>query len=66
MDDADRAQALIDAELDATLGARRRGATYRLHCADCGLLLEQHRREYGLCMECASDRERDARLRVAK
>lgn len=57
MDDADRAQTYIDAELAATLRTRHSERTYRLHCSECFVLLEQHRREYGLCLDCAQDRE---------
>lgn len=59
MDDADRAQNAIERELDAALASRPKPKfTYRLHCEACWVLLEQHRREYGICVECASDRER--------
>lgn len=57
MDDADRAQIYIDSELSAALRARTSAKTYRLHCSDCFALLDKHRREYGLCIDCAHDRE---------
>lgn len=57
MDDADRAQMTIEAEMLTILRARRDEKTYRLSCSSCFATLEKHRREYGLCVECAQDRE---------
>lgn len=67
MDDADRAQNLIEASIEEAIerharGIRPHGVVARTHCEECGDLLAAHRRAYGLCIDCARDHE--ARMRT--
>ena len=62
MDDIDRAQEHIEAELALAIQAARgrpgqRYAPLRSHCPDCGDALEAHRRAYGVCRPCQELRE---------
>jgi RNA polymerase-binding transcription factor DksA len=58
-DDADRAQVQIEREAERLLeSARRVHRVYSDRCIDCGDWIPTQRREYGLCIDCAEDRER--------
>lgn len=62
-DIADQAQAQIEAELESNLAAARRYTPpARTHCTDCGEKLEDHRRQWGRCIECQQERERMQRV----
>lgn len=63
-DDADLAQGHIEAEIERALAAHKPPAHTRQHshCLDCGEPLEPHRRSWGLCVPCKSDREHRARM----
>lgn len=68
MDDADRAEALIQQELEMAIQAARGipGTRYqatRMHCQDCGDKLPEHRRAYGVCRPCQELREARGRWR---
>lgn len=61
MDDADRAQIEIERaeerhRYQLAIGAGK--SVWALVCVECGVELEPHRREFGLCIECARSRER--------
>ena len=63
MDDADWAQIEIERQEEAlryrlSLGAGK--STWAVVCVECGDDLHPFRREYGLCIECATARERRA------
>lgn len=65
MDDADRADALIAAELECCVAAARGIApTPRPTCCDCAEPLEAHRRTYGICVHCQGRRERGLARRL--
>jgi RNA polymerase-binding transcription factor DksA len=57
MDEADRAQLEIERATEWALRGRRQIRTYALSCGDCGEVLPEHRREFGVCLECAELRE---------
>jgi hypothetical protein len=64
MDDFERA-ALLEEEqrvISARNHAERDRSPPADECADCDIALEQHRREFGTCIECQSAREKRARL----
>lgn len=68
MDDADRAQDHIEAELALAIQAARgipgqRFQPHRSHCPDCGDALEAHRQAYGICRFCQEQREARGRWR---
>ena len=68
MDDADRAEEHIEAELALAIQAARGipGTRYqpqRTHCPDCGDTLPEHRRAYGVCRPCQELREARGRWR---
>ena len=67
MDDADRAEEHIEAELALAIKAARgipgpRNPERRTHCPDCGDRLLAHRLPYGICVMCAEVREARGRL----
>ena len=65
MDDADRADALIQAELEAAISAARGvPARPRSTCCDCAEPLEPHRAAYGICVHCQGRRERGLMRRL--
>jgi predicted amidophosphoribosyltransferase len=68
-DDADRAQAQIEADLERDLqralaAARGAAPVQRTHCPDCGVKLSEQRRPYGRCVACQADCERWQRARL--
>jgi hypothetical protein len=66
MDDADRADQEAElrwVELERRLAALKRTPP-RSHCQDCGLILPEHRRAYGLCLPCAERAEARLSMRA--
>lgn len=61
-DEFDRAQDLEATEREMLLQghATRPRVAASTECADCGVDLEAHRVEFGLCFECATAREKRA------
>lgn len=64
-DDADAAQIRIDADLDRRINAARGliPSEPRGECVDCGADLAEHRRAWGICIECKTKRETRDRTR---
>lgn len=63
MDDADRAGIEIEREEERMrLSIASRPHTWAVVCVECGADLEPHRREFGLCIDCAEARERKAAM----
>lgn len=59
MDDADRANIEIERGLESAISAARGiKPRWRTHCVDCGEHLEEHRRQYGMCILCKEQEER--------
>lgn len=66
MDDADRAQERIEADLAAAIEAARGipARAVRETCCDCAEDLEAHRVAYGICVPCQTRRERGLARRL--
>jgi len=58
-DDADLAEVEIARELEREIAATRAliPGVARETCVDCGEELEQHRKSWGICIECRRRRE---------
>jgi len=68
-DIVDNAQAVIEADLDRSIGtvtaaAQPACALHATHCRDCGDELIKARQPWGLCVPCKSIREQRDRLRA--
>ena len=57
MDEADRAQAQIDADLARAIDLARPATAWAIHCRECDEPLPEHRQSWGLCIDCAQRRE---------
>ena len=65
MDDADIATEIAQRNLDSAIAAARGIAPrWRTHCIDCGEPLEDHRRPYGICIDCRQAQEHRAATRA--
>ena len=62
MDEADRAQEAIERAEAHIASHAFRARQPSITCLECDVVLEAHRREYGTCIECQRDLERDANL----
>ena len=62
MDDADRSEERMSAELEHLVAAARGvRPRFALHCDDCDEALPGYRQAYGRCVPCQSRREANAR-----